>query len=203
VSETLRDQQRRIVRERIFDAVAAEIVENGLMNLSIQSVADRAGVSHRTVYNHFENKDVLVQELARHVTDEMAAAGGRHLPDDLDNLPDSIRSNWRLFESAGVKSEALARVMLDQVSAGGGYSDSESSHERTVALRDAVRRLRPDLNSEQIEAIMAVIRIQISFNAWYRLTHEFGLDSETAGAVSAWAFRVLRDALQRNDGPFD
>lgn len=203
MTETLRDQQRRIVRERIFEACAAEIVDNGLMNLSIQSVADRAGVSHRTVYNHFESKDLLVQELARHVADEMAAAGGRNLPDDLEGLPDTIRRNWSLFESAGIKSEALARVMVDQVSAGGGYSDTESSHERTAALREAVGRLRPDLTASQVEAIMAVIRIQISFNAWYRLTHEFGLDSETAGDVSSWAFRVLRDALERGDGPFD
>ena len=173
------------------------------MNLSIQSVADRAGVSHRTVYNHFENKDRLVQDLGRHVNDQIVASGGRNLPDDLDALPDAIRRNWALFDEAGVKTEALARVMLERVSQGGGYTSSEPSRERTAALREAISEARPDLDRVQVDAITALFRTQVSFHMWYRLSHEFDVATEQAGEVAAWAFRVLRDALVNGDGPFD
>ncbi|MEX1043194.1 MAG: TetR/AcrR family transcriptional regulator [Acidimicrobiia bacterium] len=203
MTETLRDQQRRIAQERILEATAEEILANGLMDLSMQAVADRAGVSHRTVYNHFESKERLVEELAQYASDEMARAGAIDLPDDLDQLPEAIERNWRVFEAAGVKSEALARVMVEQAAEGRGFSASESSQRRTAALRRALNDLRPDLDSQQVEAIMALIRVHVSFHSWYRLTHEFGLDSETAGEVSAWGFRVMRDALTRGEGPFD
>lgn len=202
MTETLRDQQRRVARERILDATAEEIVSVGLMNLSIQGVADRAGVSHRTVYNHFENKDRLVDELADHMGEEMMNRGGRDLPSDLEALPESIRINWKLFGEAGVKAQALARVLAERVSDGGGYSESDDSRNRTEALRNALCALRPDFTAEELQAVTALIRMHVSFHAWYRLTHEFGLDSDTAGRVSSWAFRVMRDALASGDDPF-
>jgi AcrR family transcriptional regulator len=203
MTETLRDQQRRVARERIFDAAAEEIVATGLMNMSIQAVADRAGVSHRTVYNHFENKDRLVEELWRHVEDEMFERGGIDLPSDLVQLPDAIRVNWLLFEQSGIKGLAMARVMAERAADGSGYGDSESSRARTTALHDALAGLRPDYDEAQLQAVTSLIRLHVSFHAWYRMTNEFGVDSETAGDLAAWAFRTMRDALTRGDGPFD
>jgi len=43
----------------IIDAAAHEFRETGYAATSMDQIADRAGVSKRTVYNHFANKDAL------------------------------------------------------------------------------------------------------------------------------------------------
>ena len=44
---------RDTTRRAILDALAHVVVESKGFGFSVQEVADRAGVTHRTVYNHF------------------------------------------------------------------------------------------------------------------------------------------------------
>lgn len=46
-------------REQIFDTAAELFLEHGFDNVSMDQVAERAGVSKQTVYSHFRNKDEL------------------------------------------------------------------------------------------------------------------------------------------------
>jgi AcrR family transcriptional regulator len=62
-------------RERILSAVAQATAELGYTDMSVEAIIARAGVSRRTFYEHFKNKedaflaayDATVQQLARHV----------------------------------------------------------------------------------------------------------------------------------------
>lgn len=47
----------------IIDAAAHEFRESGFAATSMDRIADRAGVSKRTVYNHFANKDALFEAI--------------------------------------------------------------------------------------------------------------------------------------------
>lgn len=201
--ESLRTEQRRLARERILAATAEVIVADGLMNLSLPAVAERAGVSLRTVYNYFETKDGLVESLSEHVVAEMVERGGRDVETDATALPDAIRTNWRLFDAAGTKGLALGRILGEHIARGGHATDSGQSRARTAGLRVGLAELRPDLTDDQLDAVTALVRLHVSFHSWYRLTQEFGVDSETAGRLSAWAFEVMRDALASGRGPFD
>src|SRR3954466_3603430 len=55
----LRGEQQQQTRERILEAAIALIAEDGLAELTVPGVAERAGVSLRTVYRHFPAKDDL------------------------------------------------------------------------------------------------------------------------------------------------
>lgn len=59
--------QSEKTRRAILDALAEVIVEKGGFGFSVQQVADRAGVTHRTVYNHFPSREALNDALAVHV----------------------------------------------------------------------------------------------------------------------------------------
>src|SRR6516164_3645667 len=60
-------------RERILSAVAEAVAELGYAEMSVEAVITRAGVSRRTFYEHFKNKedaflaayDTAVHEQAR------------------------------------------------------------------------------------------------------------------------------------------
>ena len=50
-------------RQAIVDAAKAAFTEFGVKNTSMDKLAQLAGVSKRTVYNHFDNKELLVSEI--------------------------------------------------------------------------------------------------------------------------------------------
>ncbi|MGB0696241.1 MAG: TetR/AcrR family transcriptional regulator [Rhodospirillaceae bacterium] len=52
-------------REQILDAAVAEFQQKGFAGASMDRIAERAAVSKRTVYNHFESKEVLFDAIVR------------------------------------------------------------------------------------------------------------------------------------------
>ncbi len=66
-------EQRRGARERILRAARVVLAERGL-SVRVEDVADAAGISRRTVFRHFESRDVL---LAAALRDSMRSYGDR------------------------------------------------------------------------------------------------------------------------------
>lgn len=58
-----RAETKQETRLKILAAAKAELVENGLLNVSTLEIARRAGVAHGTVFFHFQNKEALLQEV--------------------------------------------------------------------------------------------------------------------------------------------
>lgn len=56
-------------REDIIDAAVREFTENGYRSTSMDRIAESAQVSKRTVYNHFESKEVLFQAITQSLCD--------------------------------------------------------------------------------------------------------------------------------------
>ncbi|WP_062153276.1 TetR/AcrR family transcriptional regulator [Beggiatoa leptomitoformis] len=52
-------------KQAIVDAAAALFLNKGYGNVSMDEIAAQAGVSKRTVYNHFPSKEVLFSEIVR------------------------------------------------------------------------------------------------------------------------------------------
>jgi TetR/AcrR family transcriptional regulator of autoinduction and epiphytic fitness len=48
-------------RQAMLDAGIAELAEHGLAGASMESIANRAGVSKRTLYKHFPSKDAVLE----------------------------------------------------------------------------------------------------------------------------------------------
>ena len=71
------------MREKILDATAAMLVAHGTQ-ASMSKIAKQAGVATGSLYNHFENKDVLIravyEELGAIVAPALVAGGEPRLP---------------------------------------------------------------------------------------------------------------------------
>lgn len=50
----------RTTMVRIVEAAEALFYEHGLRSVSVDAIAERAGVTKRTLYNHFQSKDALI-----------------------------------------------------------------------------------------------------------------------------------------------
>jgi AcrR family transcriptional regulator len=72
--EGLRERKRRLTRQLISDAATVLFATRGFENVKVSEVADRVGVSEKTVYNYFPTKESLVLDYADEAVEQMARA---------------------------------------------------------------------------------------------------------------------------------
>ncbi|GAA2716752.1 TetR/AcrR family transcriptional regulator [Actinoplanes palleronii] len=60
--EGLRASKKRLTRQQLSDTAAALFLERGFDGVRITEVAERCGVSEKTVYNYFPSKEALVMD---------------------------------------------------------------------------------------------------------------------------------------------
>lgn len=198
MTETLRDQQRRLARELILQAAADEIVEHGLEQLALQAVADRAGVAKRTLYNHFDSRETLLTALGDYSDRLTLELGGTLVPDGLDELPDTVARVWSTWAAQGNVFEALLRVL-------GAASDrpqADDRRRRHDAIAAGIRDVRPELDEQAVDEIATLLHGIASAKLYERLYHEEGLPIDRAGALVGWAINLVCDAVRAGDRPF-
>lgn len=188
------ERRTAVTRDAILEALAELVAEDGVRDLAVQSVADRAGVSHRTVYRHFPTKEALLEGLSDWVGQRMAADGGVMAADALADVPDAVARNFQLFDRYGDVVEALVRLQV-----GGGVA-SRTRERRTREFERLVTDVR-GRDDARSHAIAAMVRHVASSRTWFGLRHEAELDGATAAAVGSWAARVLVDAIAGGDIP--
>ncbi|MCB1005591.1 MAG: TetR/AcrR family transcriptional regulator [Acidimicrobiales bacterium] len=179
-------------RDRILDALAEVVLEGGLPDFSVQGVADRCGISHRTVYRHFPTRESLLDGLVERMGAAMEAAGGAARIETLDELPAAVALNFALFSDHAKVAGAAVRFSV------GTATENRDRRERTDAVAGAVARL--DLDADDARVAAAVLRHLSSSRTWMLLV-EAGLDATDTAAGAAWAVEVLIDALRAGRGP--
>jgi AcrR family transcriptional regulator len=98
-------------RNALLAAAAGLLEKVGAAGLSLRQVAEHAGLSRQAPYNHFENKEALLAELARDGFDQLAkalAAGGD--PKSSNALTRAAEAYIRRAQEA----PALFRLMFSQ-----------------------------------------------------------------------------------------
>jgi AcrR family transcriptional regulator len=194
---TSRRREKVATRELILKTFARMVVEDGLHDVSIQQVADRAGITHRTVYRHFANRQELIEELANWLDHRLAEQGGILIPFTADQMPRAIEHNSRLFDEDAELVAALAKVTW------GVRQATTSQQHRTESLAEALAPLTAHLDPVHARGIAAVVRYLMSSRTWLAFREEFGLTGKESGPVVAWVIRTLLDALRdpANPGP--
>ena len=125
-------------RDRILESVAEVVSETGYAGLTVRAVVERAGVSRRTFYEHFSNKedvflavyDVVVERLAGDV--QLAYASGR-------TYPQQVAFGLETFLGRLAAYPALAHVCIVQVLAAGPQALARREH----ALQKFCDLIRP------------------------------------------------------------
>ncbi|REK16607.1 MAG: TetR/AcrR family transcriptional regulator [Actinobacteria bacterium] len=194
MSETLRNRQKQVAREAVIEALAGIVAETGSLDFSVADVANAAGVSHRTVYNHFGDRQGMIDALAEFALKLMEAEGATDLPENLADLPDRIGPNMRAMEKNAELLIAFARLD-DQT------NPSPGRERRTRGIIELVKKAYPNLADNKARAVGLSIRQIASSRNWYSLTREHGLSIDDAVDVATWALRLHIDALDRNDLP--
>lgn len=178
---------------RIINALVDVISTDGITEFSVQAVADRANVSHRTVYRHFPSREALLEGITDFLEDPMRAEGLPGVPEDLDDCVDTIESVFTFFEANAPMIEAMVVVRLAL-----GMEPSRS-RERTEGFVDIVRKGAPDLFADEIHSYAMGLRAIASSQHWYVLTRRLGLSTEQASRVAADTLRALIGEIRRRN----
>lgn len=194
---SLRERQRALVRRTIVEALGELVAETRHLDFSIQEVADRAGVSLRTVYNHFPNREQLLDAFGLHFGERMVERGANVIDQvaDLDEVTAAAAINFRIFEELDALTEAWLQV---RDTSGAAVADQAHRTERMVEL---VGKAVPGLDPAVLPLIGLVVRHLYSSTTWHALTRNLGLDVEDAISAVQWAVDSIMEAARRGDLP--
>ncbi len=190
-----RRSSRDATEQRILSATH-DLLQGGasLAGLSIARIVKQAGVSRATFYLHFPDKRALVARLAGQRLSEFGAITDPFLEnpqagrDELAEVVIRLVQNWRA--QAGVLAGLIELSEYDQAA-----RDAWHGVVRGIAatIATALRRFRPDLDSDQCEVLAEVI-------AWMgeRACHQMagtGTDMDqvdrTAEALTEAVWRII------------
>jgi AcrR family transcriptional regulator len=180
----LRRRQSDDTRDRIIAAGAEILHEHAVWDwdaLTIRAVADRAGVSERTVYRHVDNERTL-RDL---VLERLATEAGVELDElRVGELQASARALLGYVSSFPLRS----RTPLDPTLVSAGQRKRD-------ALLAAVDRARPEWSGRERRVAAAIIDVLWSVGTQERLVTEWGLGVDEAVDAAVWAVALVEREL--------
>ena len=195
---TLRERQGQRVRDELRAAFVQLVVEHGVQGFSLHDVAEAAGISDRTLYRYYPNRDALIDDVLDTAASVGAAAQRERRAENETtgqlNHPESVALAFEMFEEHADLVRATARIresgLIDQ------HHESRSSAEREAL---AAYGVHPDA----LDAMATMVRMLTGSDGWIRMTSpEFGLSSREAGLAAQWAVQTLIKAAARSLSDF-
>ncbi|MEV0766675.1 TetR/AcrR family transcriptional regulator [Nocardia salmonicida] len=142
------------VREAVLDATTAELAEQGYQGLTVDAVAQRAGVHKTTVYRRWRGPEGLVADAL-----ERAAEQSWPIPDtgsltgDLRALTELVRASFADPESGTVAAAFVAAGMQhpDAAAALRGFYAARHNEAAQIVRRAVVRgEVAPEIDATEI-----------------------------------------------------
>jgi AcrR family transcriptional regulator len=181
-----RQRTRRAILEAMVDVIME--TEDGI-GFSVQAVADRAGVTHRTIYNHFPTRQALCDAFSDYVDELLAASSGAPEPPwSLASLPQLVEGLYRVLALRDRHARAYVMLMI------GNRRPMSAWRKRSLMAEKLIARELSGQTPLTPRQVTAVIRMLVSTMGWHLLTEQCGLSTDEAAAASAWATRTLLDA---------
>lgn len=141
----LRERKKLEVRERLLDEARTLFAEDDPASVSVDRIAEAAGVSRATFFNYFPSKGALLDELARRMTGRLARYLEEVRAEGQPLSPTLVRWFGRSVETIR-RSEPMSRLLFARAFAGADESELRAAqmsdvHRAYAALvRDAQAR---------------------------------------------------------------
>jgi AcrR family transcriptional regulator len=170
-------------RDRLADAWLA-LLDGGELRPSAAAVAERAGVSVRVVFHHFEDMDALFSAVAERQIARVLAEAKPPLrtegPRDA-RLDDFVARRTGILEHvAPVRRAALlSEPFSAEIERRLGWSRQLAREEVRRAFAPELARLAPGARAEVMEALA----VAASWPTWDELRRHYGLSARRAAAV--------------------
>ena len=180
--------QRHLLQTRdwIVQAATDELEHSGMAVLTNALIAQRAGVSERTVYRHFATRESLLEAVAAEVTSRLATPP---VPADPEALRDYPAQLFACFEARPqLTSEALQSDLFAHIRDG-------VSSQRWLALRRLVQTHWPAVPPARREQATVGMRYLLTATTWSYHRRQLGLDPAATAAAVTYTLGCILDNL--------
>jgi AcrR family transcriptional regulator len=185
----LRDEHRKLTRQRVLGAVLDLVAEGSFDELSVPAVARRSGVSLATIYRYYPTKDRLLAAAADEPSRQALAADGDRRPGD-DDFAAFQRAMWTSF------SPNLP-LLRHQITSEAGRDMRQARLARSRAqLAAYVEGRGVDADSAAGERLISLLVLVSGSLALVELHDRQGMAVDDALSASLWAADVLIAASQ-------
>jgi AcrR family transcriptional regulator len=193
-TSSLRDRQVAETRELILDAVTTLLEDRRADEVTTREIAAVAGVSERTVYRHFPDRDALLEGLTHRllghdgVKPSFAVGGLEGLAPTSCGLMEFLDEHYVTARAEAVFNADPRRFAAD-------------TQTNTREMRELFANELPDLDERERLRIAAVIRCLASTQAWLRMREEFGVPGIESGPAVAWVIDLIVRELRAGNTP--
>ena len=153
-----RQPRARQTVQRIIDATAAIVVEQGLDAITTNKVAERANVNIASLYQYFPNKQALLGALLQTFWNDLT----RTLDNQLENLGTvSVEASTRLWAVSAIRNfrdngGVLAELMRNQSQISALPEGREFEHHLMESMRRFLLRQRDRLRVNDLDRAVYV-----------------------------------------------
>lgn len=192
---TLRKAQAAQTREHLLATAYAFFEDHDATDLSMTRLAKLAGVAVGTVYKHFPSEEALLEAFQGYFRERTGLQGDRALTETgpLQELPLKqfpLYHRHRKVMTWAVYSRAWFRLRQPM---------AQAQHAAWVAR---LRPMAPNLSDHELGCAAGAVFLQSAPRVWNWYDEYWGLDTEDAARVSAWAMSVLLDSLSQDPERF-
>lgn len=185
---TLADKRAQVTHDAIIAATQQLLITEHPATLSVPAVAKLAGVSVRTVYRYFPNKQALLDGIAQHFPNRAMGPGPRRF-DDLDAMESVLVRMWTDFShhAAAVRAEHLSPVGDDLRQR--RLQDTRAGVAKTV---NVLFETAPEDERERLTDLLVAV---CSSSMFLELTDRMGRGPEESARMAMWTARSMLAAF--------
>ena len=182
-----RQAQKKQTRRKLLQAMYEVICTNGMLNTRVSDVAAAAGVSHGTVFVHFESLEALMSEAIEEYGRRIALRT-HALASSSVRLEDLLRAH---LQAIGEYESFYTRLILESRLLSPAVRDIWISIQSAISYHFS-QTLRYETAADVPEAVL--------FNAWIGLVHHYlsngDLFAPNGRVIERWGETLIRSFLQ-------
>jgi AcrR family transcriptional regulator len=189
-----RERNREALKARIEDALLAAMAAGEPGRVSHESVAEAVGVSRRTIYRYYPDREALMKALWRRTT--RAFGPGVGFPRDAAHVLERLDEVFR-----GYEANADAAMVSLSTPEGRAVRNSVKP-ERNAAWREALAPETANLSELDRKRVLGIVQLLSTGLAWRELRDQWDLAGPDIAVACRWAIAtLLRDLETRGERP--
>jgi AcrR family transcriptional regulator len=189
----LRERQAQQTRELILDALTDLLQDHRVDEIATRELAAAAGVSERTVYRHFPDRDALVSGLGERIN--------QLGPDPSTSVHtiDDLKAALVEFMAAMEANRVIARA--DALFNADPRRFTEPTRANSARFHQVVAAARPELDARVQLRLSAALRCMFSAQGWLRMREEYDIPGDESGPMVAWIIDAIFNEIDRGNPP--
>jgi len=162
----------------------------------VQEVADRAGLTHRTIYRYYPTR----QELIAATVEQLAPGFGDERFSEVSTVEEWIAGLGRLFTHTEANFEVIRALLGMALGDGELQMFGEDLRQRDTHRWHVFRRQFPNLPDDDARTTFASLRHLMSSTSYVLMRLRFGLSpAKATEAIQVAASQIINETVRRDN----